>query len=301
MPEDKPHLLGGVLEHLIALYCVDGKRYLEQVIIVPDDCIEQGINLILEETGSGATEYAAGPHQTKAVAIPVESYSALRCFIVLEQSLVEQIEPEQVPHEVMSSLLEELFHVNFYAVVWQRYGRLCPPSASFSQQELLKIAAFLIDEYMVGRSKALIISNMYYVADDKGYNAPLRLWYGGDLIALLEKAPFKLREAFSIRKKTSSAEDAWCALLAVTNRYVFEPLTRDAAFRAAHSDSDEKCPTPTASQSRFYREHVSIHWPLIQSELEAVYDTNWGQREQALNCITGNLKAFLEHFESGLQ
>ncbi len=281
-------LLMSLIEH----YCDEGVPFLERVMVVPDGRIEEVVNLLFDSLGI-PSGYVMGPYRTDAVAIPYTDEIELRCFVLFGSTVIRQIVSSNEYYSGISSVLEELLHTKFYSIVWQQHKRLLPKTENLTQERFYRVASFCLDEYVVGRTTAKIMSEQFCIVDSLGRQSPYRIWYGGNLVDLLDDAPVALDDG--LRNCENRTNDERISVsLEIAKRYVFEPLTRDAAFREAHIDSGSLCPTSAASESEFYRSQVSVFWSAILSELEADFDANCDGREAAVIRIADQIEAFLD-------
>ena len=115
LPE-KIEVFTGILRESLSFVLPSGIECLEKILVVPDGELEQVVNTLLLEEAKTPGLYREGMTPPLAVAVPVEDGSGLRCFIVVRESLLQSVNVEEESADVVSTLLEELFHVRLYTI-----------------------------------------------------------------------------------------------------------------------------------------------------------------------------------------
>ncbi|MCB9151970.1 MAG: hypothetical protein H6641_24705 [Caldilineaceae bacterium] len=277
---------------LTPLHCSTGQEYLAAIFIVSSQHVEETINTILGAGDDRRGRYKAGPYISGAFAIPVKLEGNLACYVVLTRDKVEMFQFQELQYDAVSTLLEELLHVEQYALTWQKFKRLIPEPAFLSQEQFLNLASFIIDEYWVARQKAPIIAQNFSVVAPDGASTPLYLWYGGNLIELLNEAQTRIH-IFRASKslKNSDLEEIGSTIV----RYIFETLARDAAFRTANpKHTQPENLILLENDSPFYNGHVAEYWKSIHKQMVDFYEDQI-TKESAVREIASSLQNFVNY------
>ncbi len=241
------------IDSLADLYHHNGKTCLTALAIASDDSLEYRINRIIKETTGELGNYKSGPYSPGGVAVPLEVVPRLSCIIVLTQSTVKKINNDRL--EALSTLYEELLHVKLYTLGWNEAKRSRPPVESLFEYNLFETSRYLLDEYCVIRTKVSILAK----------RSPKFFWYGDNLIGHLDQANI----AFKNLDLNLPETELLNAFFYTITRYVFEPLARDAAYKAMHSLEVQRAEgQPPPENSSFYCEHVQSFWKLIHDEIK---------------------------------
>jgi len=255
-------------------------EHLKGLLVVPDTDLERTVNAIAE--GKRPAPYRAGTTLPPAIAVAVEDDSGLSCFIVITESLLQSIDPEHYTVDTVSTLLEELLHVRLYIGTWQRRGCLMSrKTESPCAQDLFVMCSNFHDEYVVARWKAPIFASL-----------GLEIRYGLRLAPILDQAAQNLaRIVIMASSGVFPIQDAWGKVIRSVHRDLFDPLARDAGFRAGNPESSQD--EDGASESWFYRDHIASYWQQVQVELERSFDSGLTETESALDEIVKTVEEFL--------
>src|SRR4051812_23618356 len=115
---EKLHVLAKLFNDFLPDATIPNLEHLQGILIVPDSSKNAVVNNLLH-MGNEQGTYTAGT-MSHACAVPVQTDTELRCFIVLDESFVQHIDPRELNDaEVVVTLLEELFHIRLYSTLWQ--------------------------------------------------------------------------------------------------------------------------------------------------------------------------------------
>ncbi len=196
------------------------------------------------------------------------------------------------PQPLVSSLLEELLHVRLYVTAWQHRGYIHPLDRHGVDKDLFVQCTRFHDEHMVARWKAAICSTTRLFDSEYGLDVGY-LWYGESLRSMLEEAGSSLAEVISdAASHRLGAEDAWSWIADLVYRGVFEPLAREAGFRAGNPSS-QLGPYNSPAESRFYRRHVEPHWRATRYQLDRSFGTDLAEMDEALVELMNIVTQFL--------
>ncbi len=284
-----------LLRELIPVALGDSVVYLRAVYIVEDNALENTVNTIIRDIAKSTKTYEAGPNPVGAVAVPVEDTDGLGCYIVFTKKELNQLTSRNHhPLNLVSSILEELLHVRVYARTWQIRGRLWPIASDLTwKEDLFLLCTRFHDEYIVGRTKAALISTTP-LGYHQGQMTTFTVFYPDSLAPILRRARNALTQLIS----TAVAENApvntsWITLQAIVYRGIFEPLARDAAFRDGNI---EKSPIEfTATETTFYRNTVETYWLAIHRELDRSFTSDLTEIDIALDRMIDVLESFLAY------
>lgn len=288
---DKVQLLVPILDALIPYTIVGNDSYLAGVLIVSAEQLEETANLLISEFSRNPARYLMGSEPPEGIAVPIETDEGLRCFVFLTDKLVQSASADaDVPPggNIFSTIFEELLHVRHYGLIWQRRGYVQSPGLTV-EDDVLKLCEKCHDEYVVARWKGTfpILKN-----DDGVF--PLTISYGVSLALSINKAFGELEQVIRLAAtRQLSNQEAWQKSIAIALRGIFDPLSRDAGFRAARPDIEH--PNSDASRSPWFSEHIAPYWERIESSLNASFESDLKQADSELAAMTLEVKAFLEH------
>ncbi|HMN15804.1 MAG TPA: hypothetical protein PKD55_26095 [Bellilinea sp.] len=89
--------------------------------IVPEGQMITFVNQVIAQFAPDANLHKLGTHEPDGVAIPIETENSATALILLDAQPLRQLNADHpfVP-EVISTLLEELLHVELYSIRWER-------------------------------------------------------------------------------------------------------------------------------------------------------------------------------------
>jgi hypothetical protein len=282
-----------LLNELVSITIGADVSYLRAVYIVADGSVEETANMIIRDVAGSSRRYTAGPNPASAIAVPVGTTDGFGCYIVLAKHELHSLTSVQRhPHNLTSSLLEELLHVRVYTHAWRRRGTIAPPITDRSwRDDLFVLCTLFHDEYIVGRTKSALMSTTPLV-DNGDKMSTCSIFYPYSLAPILQQAHDTLAELVTkAAAGTTPTEQAWSALQAFVYRDIFEPLARDAAFR--DGNTDESPIKHNASENRFYREIIKPFWLAIYKELDRSFSSDLVESDVALDLIGDVLESFL--------
>ncbi|HEU5382244.1 MAG TPA: hypothetical protein VFV38_43070 [Ktedonobacteraceae bacterium] len=293
--QTKLDAFASLVREVLPLASIPDLTYLKGVLIVPGEMREQIVNQLIRDLGNSERTYSAGS-LSHACAVPIEVDSALLCLVLLEESLLQQIDPAHYrSSELVSTLLEEFLHVRLYSMTWQRRGYLYPQHLEPSyKKDLFSICSGFYDEYVVNRWKASIFSSQALFEQD-GQLTSGYIQYGLPLAPTLDKAATDLSNTVhdAASGKLPIAE-AWTKLLQNVYREVFDPLARDAAFQSGNPPEAPK-PLQGPLESWYYRQHIMPYWEQVKVQLERSFEDNLAETDMALDEMVKILENFLLH------
>lgn len=252
-------------------------KYLKEIWIVDDQQVANKVNFLKEINNDISAPYEPGSEGIKAVALPLEQDGKLECYIIIEKSRLSNLSTAGFPLEIVSTLLEELIHVDLYASAKRRRGSFRIPATSLYENDLHVTCSMMMDEYIVTRRKIPIIYALFKEAE---------IWYGGDVASLVSSAGIEVEK-----------EHNKPYLLNITYRLLLEPLSRNAAFVYVNQQFGRvKEDLSKPSDSQYYNKVFITYWTLIKEHLEKAC-INDSERDKRLFEIVKIVKDFLETFK----
>ncbi|MFZ6029874.1 MAG: hypothetical protein ACOYYS_19340 [Chloroflexota bacterium] len=295
LSSEKVGALEALVRELLALVNPETLRY---VLIVPDNEFETAVNNIIEMATDQRNSYKHKiSNPARAIAIPVEIGEELNCFVVIGESILQNIEPDHYhPYELVSSLLEEFLHVWYFTITWKRRGYVQHRQGGLDActAALFTIADQMQSEYVVNRKKAYLAgTNHLFEVERGGELVTGQFRYGDSVSKRLDNAIKSLgKTVIGAATKEITISDAWLCLVNDLYRDILEPLARDAAFRTG--TTDEHLTEKEALESKFYKDHFDVHWRKIRSELQRTMNSELKEADLALDEIVKTLRIFLE-------
>jgi hypothetical protein len=298
--KEKLEVLVMLLNELLPLVSIPTAQHLGAVFVIPDDQREALINEIIKKYDESSKTYISGIH-ARASAMPVEASTedgkGLFCIIFLSESMVQEINPKHYHSaDLISTLLEELYHVRHYSITWQQRGYIHPHNIDLAcKKDLFTLCSNFQDEYVAIRWKVSIMASIPLVEDSDGNKTVVGLRYGLLTAPLLDKAATDLRQIINDAAiKKVSIGDAWNKLTQVVYRKIFEPLARSEAFQAVIPPSEDvPLPPQGASESLFFQQYVEPYWEKIKTQLERSFNNDLEEQDIALNNMVCILEDFL--------
>ncbi len=199
------------------------------------------------------------------------------------------------PYRLVSGLLEELLHVRVYVTAWQQRGQLDPPHLDGRERDLFALCSNVHDEYVVNREKAAIslAHPIYDHPNQPGMRTPLILSYGGQLAESLAGAGEELVALSRRRAEDGTApDDEWNRLTTILYRQIFEPLARDAGFRAGIGEASVFEPNDAVNVP-FYQDRVAPYWEAALAQIERSYRAGLRDMDQTLDGLVLLVHAFI--------
>lgn len=293
MGDEPARALRLLLADLLPLAAVPDVRFLKRIIVVPDGTMETAVNDLISQGSTEDTNYVAGQNPAGAVLVPVETNEALNCFLLLTESHLEGVTPRAYhPIPLVSSLLEELLHLRDYVRIWQQLGTLYRYGEPGPRRDLSVLCGNVHSEYVACRRKAEIATTTPLFDSDSGLTIH-NFYYGHDLKEHLDTAGTWLADMLSdAAAGTLDHDEAWGRIWDVTYRRVFEPLAREAAFRAGSPPLYNRL-NNSPGRSRFYRRHVDAYWPRVRSHLERSYDRDLADLDVTFSGLFDVIAQFL--------
>lgn len=271
------------LNGFIQNFCPTGAKYIESICFIPKDNIEEWITGIHRRIDENAPIYRFGPHKPNAVAVPFVEQTDLACSIIISHQLVELLSDLSKHCEFASAGLEEVFHVEQYALTWEN-GEWYKLNWGYNSEEpLYGKVVHLLDEYWVTRKKIPILANLFRRARPDGTEEPFYDWYGGDLVSRLEEAP---------RLLADSKNDP----LEIFHRYIFEPLTRDVAFRTQNPTEPEPGTVLSPENSSFFCRSVQKYWREIERALREFFESTRSKESSVFKIAAQIKKCMAEYY-----
>lgn len=196
--------------------------------------------------------------------------------------------------DLISTLLEELFHVQHYSAIWQRRGYFHPRHSDIAcRNDLFTLCSKFQDEYVAIRWKASVMASIPLVEAPDGGKTVAYLGYGLPIAPLLDQAAANLSQIiYDAASKKLSVGDVWPKLRQVVYQEIFEPLARDAAFQTA-MPLNADVPDQVPSESWFYQQDIASYWRQIRTQLERSFNNDLEEEDAALYDMTNILEAFL--------
>lgn len=292
IPEEKLHILVKLFNDFLPDVAIPKLAHLQGILIIPDSTRNEVVNELLH-AGKEQGTYVAGT-ESHACAVAVETDAELRCFIVLDESFVQQINPQKPNDaEIVTTLLEEMFHVRLYSILWKQQGYLYPHFDCICTSELFKLCSGFHDEYIVNRWKCTYLGTN--LRNEKGEKTQQLFRSDFPLIPHLNQAENSLFSIIhdAVAKKIST-RDAWNSITRCMYRDIFELLARYAA-PIATTNQAQFDNFIDLSQNIFYQKYVVAYWTPIHRELERSYNTNLVEAGTALDNMVKILEGFLEN------
>jgi hypothetical protein len=273
-----------------------GVEALRRVDIMPDHSVATHINALMAAEAEVALTVMLGPHGPRGVAVPIEGANGLGCHIVLTASLVQAIDPAHpASADLVSTVLEELRHVEHYARAWRRRGYVQPTARHVDRclTDFYRIANKLLDEYLVNRWKTRLLGTEALI-EYAGELTTVAIVYPEPIADVIERSAAGLgRISAAWSRGETDVGPTWDSLTGWLWRSVFEPLTYDAGRRAVFASIDDVLAAPRSSA--FYCRHVAPHWEPILAQFERAY-ANEAETEDALDRIVASLQSVSSAF-----
>src|SRR5260370_21785647 len=128
IPKQKLEIFYKLFGELLPIASIPDITHLQRVIFVANGDMESAVNEILREQKEDAGIYVMGSHVPEATAVPLEIDNSLNCMIIINANQVHLLDPKHYhPFQLVSSLLEELFHVRIYSTAGKHRGYIYPP------------------------------------------------------------------------------------------------------------------------------------------------------------------------------
>lgn len=284
-----------VLGELSALALSVGRPYLKRISLVPAANIEDHANALLVEHGLQGV-YASPAGGNTGIAIPIEDRNGLSCYVLLDEEYVLNIDPAHPRSpKLVSTLLEELLHVEVYAEILDHQGYVLPTGqhVPLYLRDITMVAAKFRDEYLVNRRKAHILRNNALIEFD-GVLQVAVVYTPGSLEEYFNLSARKLHQiVYNAATGQANVEATWDAILSWLLRDVFDDLGY-AAGRSAGGPSPQQA-IQGASLSSFFRDHVHRYWVQILRELEGIHDSNLVNITSGTEKIVEQFRLFLSH------
>jgi hypothetical protein len=286
-----------LLRELICLLEESSLASLRRIVIVEDQRVASTVNAIIKTVEPSVSYAPRDVDAANAVTVPVENGKDLACLIVLGKALLDSLDLEHGhPAETVSALLEELLHVWVYTSAWQRRGYVQHRGKGLDpcEADVLTIASQMCDEYVVIRRKTHLAATqpLFELEPGKRLGAGV-LSYGGDAVSAIELGIGQAEDiVLEAACGARAASDAWRDVTRALYRGIFEPLSRDAAYR---DGALEGPPLDQRLQSvEFYRDVLADPWNRMHEGLRRVFDSNLSESEVILDQIVSCLRAFLK-------
>lgn len=289
--QDHGQWLAQLFEDLVPLCQIPDYDGPLTIVVLPQDSIPELVNILAD-----GGEYKAGPHAAPAVAVPRIIEGSLQCVILLSSAEVLGLSEDTRSDSLISAVLEELLHTRVYATRWLQLGYLDLPELDSRLADLHQIARAMHDEYFVCRRKAVLASTLplFDAPGRPGYRTIRLLAYGGDVVGSLEAASLALEElSKQMPWGTLMSDHAWPDVRHVLYRQVFEPLSRDAAFRDGSLEDQPIEPIDLASESDFYRDWLNERWPSMLAILRRSFASDLEEMSGALTELRGALERLI--------
>lgn len=202
--------------------------------------------------------YQSGTKPPGAVAVPTEFDGELKCYVILPESGVAT--GDLFGPVVVSSLLEELLHVEFYARRWNLMGYVQVTSDYVPKHlvDVFTVASKLLDEFRVNSLKVRHMTSQPLTRFDGVFTPIGGLAHPGLVVDLDASRETLKRIVASGNGGSFMPVDIWLSVIHWIWRYAFEPLTYDAGRRAWNNSTHETA--IEAVQSSFFREHILVFW-----------------------------------------
>ena len=290
MAQEQLDILSALLAAFVPEAGIPNPTHLQGVFVVADSAMEQAVASLVQQ-GRHQGNYAIRS-VARACTVPIETAAALKCYIVLAESLVNRLHVRNpFSTNIFLPLLKELLHVQLYSTLWQRHGFLLPPSDVACTADLFRLCAGFHDEYIVNRWKYELLTTKLPMTPE---GKPDTLKLGAlPLVSGLEQAHTALfailHEAVT---KTLPADEAWVQLLTCLDTQIFALLARYAAPLAALGRNTVAAPM-NFSRNPFYQQYVASYWEQIQLELERSYGSHLQETPAALHHLVEIMLAFL--------
>lgn len=288
--QEQLDILSALLTAFVPEASLPNIDHLQGVFVVAESAMEQAVTSLVRQ-GRNQGNYAVRT-VARACTVPVETASALKCYIVLADSLVNRIHRRNpFSTNIFLPLLKELLHVRLYSTLWQHHGCLLPQHEVVCTADLFRLCAGFHDEYIVNRWKYELMTRKPTMAPEE---KPDTLKLGAmPLVSGLEQAQTALfaivHEAVT---KTLPAYEAWVQLLTCLDTQIFALLARYEAPLAALGRNAVAAPM-NFSRSPFYQQYVASYWEQIHHELARSYGSRLQETPVALHNIVTIMLAFL--------
>ncbi len=275
---------------------------LDSIWIVPEGELGTYVNRIITAVAPDASPHEFGTYTPGGVAVPVETEVGAKAFVLLDKSEIVHLSPTNyfLP-DVISTILEEVLHVQLYSLAWQRRGFI-----QYRDQEVgckidyYNLCSNFHDEYAVCRLKAQMLKENLLFKTEQGEIKPVEFFYGAPLDKSINRAVADLKQTiFGAASASIPIESAWPKALNQIYRGILEPLARNAGFVAANPDADH--PYNNANNSSFYVNYFSRYWHLIEQQLNISFDSDFSEEETALDHMVEHLDTFLKEIGVSLR
>ncbi|MDQ3779312.1 MAG: hypothetical protein M3354_02015, partial [Chloroflexota bacterium] len=144
-------------------------------MVAPHRKLGVAANAVLE-----VDTYSPNGPVPRAMVIPAARDGGLRCVILLSADLAESMTADTRPDELVSSLLEELLHVQVYATRWLQGGFTEGQATSARERDLRILSDRIHDEYFTCRRKGALSATLllYDAPGMPGYRTTRIIVYG---------------------------------------------------------------------------------------------------------------------------
>ena len=289
-----------LLQELLPLARIPHVEHLGGILLIGDGQMGDTVNTVAGQ-GDQSDLCAYTPSATwraTATAVPVVRDGRLACVVLLEESLVRSLTPDNYRvYPTNSSLLEELLHVRVYSGLWAHLqeGDDSLPELRLGEGPLAACMNAL-GEYLANRWKANLLSTLPLTAVEGGY-APVTVQYPDALGPLLDDAGERIMDlVLAVASGAKPFKEGWQELLQIVYRGVLEPLARECACRDGNTLGDVPIHEPDVEQSRFYQRCVAPYadeWRQALRRAADAFDTNPREAVAALIAMRETLNRFL--------
>ena len=253
----------------------EGLESLSEIVVTPRENISGASNEFMARCGdSPRVRTSAG-----AVSVPAVAGGRLTAAIVLDVADLNAFDQTHADLDYFAlTLLEEMLHIRHYSVTFQHRGFIHYDLPDQCQTNLFELAYHLLDEYLVGRWKANVIT--------------AEICYGGNLPEDIEEG---LRALAEVVTEAASARlainEAWMQTADVISGPTFGALVREAGRRA---NRDTPSPAGEPATSAMFRTDIAPYWDPTLRHLEQAFADLQSEDEMVAN-IASQLVAFLSH------
>jgi len=281
VPLEVQRIFANQIKWIIDEWLGDVPPLLMAILVVPEGHIPQTINDYYAQTDFPAASYTQGPHSPEGVAAYGETEGNPHVVIIFDDRLIRRVTPQGTINDIASTVLEEFYHAEIYSLQVKTLGPLSTLwNGPICRARLRRISALFHDEYAVNRKKSTLYQKTGLGSIAYGESISNRLNNGHQLLsALVENAS----------KGQIPSDEAVTQSLEIINRYIFDPLARNAAYIAGNPQDNH--PNNDAHLSEFYKK-VKPFWLEIETQLQHSFDSGFEQYLPALDSIVETLKSF---------
>lgn len=233
----------------------DLPRCFQALLVVPNYEISNTIKSIHNTHGNQDIRLLTKTNSS-AVALPVESKNELKCWVVVERRLCDQlIGSMDGANDLYLTLLEELFHINNYENTWNRRGYIGHQSENKCANFFQNISYKLLDEYIAGRNKANLLAQR-----------SVKLGFGKSLPSLITNS---VNNLFKTIDKFASGQiefdEASSRINSIIIKDIFESMARESGRRAPYPHT--KPPLGDPNESEEYKLLIKSFWEAVETQL----------------------------------